>query len=141
MWLFTKNFVIKYVLTKVFNLTEIHNQKSQKTTKYLLKRLVNNYVRSHFRKLLLAFICMIIVASTTAINAWMMQPVLDNIFLKKDREMLIILPVAILFIAVIKGLSSYFQSILMNFIGFKIVANVQKDMLKNLTYFSLERTF
>ncbi len=75
---------------------------------------------------------MILVAGTTAINAWMMQPVLDNIFLKKDREMLIILPVAILFIAVIKGLSSYFQSILMNFIGFKIVANVQKDMLKNL---------
>ena len=75
---------------------------------------------------------MILVAGTTAINAWMMQPVLDDIFLKKDKEMLIILPIAIIFIAVIKGLSSYFQSILMNFIGFKIVANVQKDMLKQL---------
>ena len=75
---------------------------------------------------------MILVAGATAINAWMMQPVLDDIFLKKDKEMLIILPIAIIFIAVIKGLSSYFQSILMNFIGFKIVANVQKDMLKNL---------
>ena len=106
MWLFTKNFVIKYVLTKVFNLTEIHNQKSQKTTKYLLKRLVNNYVRSHFRKLLLAFICMIIVASTTAINAWMMQPVLDDIFLNKNVQMLMILPVAILSIAIFKGIAS-----------------------------------
>ena len=44
---------------------------------------------------------MILVAGTTAINAWMMQPVLDDIFLKKDKEMLIILPIAIIFIAVI----------------------------------------
>ena len=132
MWLFTKNFVIKYVLTKVFNLSEIHNQKSQKTTKYLLKRLVNNYVRSHFRKLLLAFICMIIVASTTAINAWMMQPVLDDIFLNKNVQMLMILPVAILSIAIFKGIASYFQSILMNFIGFRIVADVQTEMLSSL---------
>ena len=75
---------------------------------------------------------MVIVASATAINAWMMQPVLDDIFLNKNKKMLLILPVAILVIAMAKGIASYFQSILMNFIGFKIVANVQKNMLNNL---------
>ena len=75
---------------------------------------------------------MVIVASATAINAWMMQPVLDDIFLNKNKKMLLILPVAILVIAMTKGVASYFQSILMNFIGFKIVANVQKNMLNNL---------
>ena len=75
---------------------------------------------------------MVIVASATAINAWMMQPVLDDIFLNKNKKMLLILPVAILVIAMTKGVASYFQSILMNFIGFKIVANVQKNMLTNL---------
>lgn len=75
---------------------------------------------------------MIVVASATAINAWMMQPVLDDIFLNKNKKMLLILPGAILVIAMTKGIASYFQSILMNFIGFKIVANVQKDMLTNL---------
>ncbi len=75
---------------------------------------------------------MVLVASATAINAWMMQPVLDDIFLNKNKSMLLILPIAILLISITKGIASYFQSILMNFIGFKIVANVQKDMLTNL---------
>ena len=56
---------------------------------------------------------MVIVASATAINAWMMQPVLDDIFLNKNLEMLMILPVAILLIAIFKGMAAYFQSILM----------------------------
>ena len=75
------------------------NKPSKETTKYLLKRLVRNYVKKHFSKLFLAFLCMVIVASATAINAWMMQPVLDDIFLNKNLEMLMILPVAILLIA------------------------------------------
>ena len=61
--------------------------------------------------------------------------------LAKDESLLIIIPLAILFIAVIKGLSSYIQSILMSFIGYKIVANLQSDMFESLikcdiSYFS-----
>ena len=71
----------------------------------------------------------------------MMRPVLDDIFINKDESLLIIIPLAILFIAVIKGLSSYIQSILMSFIGYKIVANLQSDMFESLikcdiSYFS-----
>ena len=72
---------------------------------------------------------MVIVSATTAINAWMMQPVLDDIFINKDESLLIIIPLAILFIAVIKA-SSYIQSILMSFIGYKIVANLQRICLR-----------
>ena len=117
---------------KAFNLSETKNKPSKGTTKYLLKRLVRNYVKKHLSKLLLAFFCMIIVASATAVNAWMMQPVLDDIFLNKNLEMLVILPVAILLIAIFKGVAAYFQSILMNFVGFRIVADVQTEMLSSL---------
>ena len=48
------------------------------------------------------------------------------------KVLLMIIPLAILFIAVIKGLSSYIQSILMSFIGYKIVANLQSDMFESL---------
>ena len=113
-------------------MSKANNKPSKETTKHLLKRLVRNYVKKHFSKLFLAFLCMVIVASATAINAWMMQPVLDDIFLNKNLEMLMILPVAILLIAIFKGMAAYFQSILMNFIGFRIVADVQSEMLNSL---------
>ena len=113
-------------------LTKKKNQFSKESTKYLTKRLLKNYVKKHFRKLILAFFCMIIVAAATATNAWIMQPVLDDIFLNQNKKMLFILPITVLIIAIAKGVAAYFQSILMNFIGFKIVADVQKDMLLSL---------
>ncbi len=102
------------------------------STKYLLKRLIRNYIKKHFLKLSFALTCMVIVSSTTAIQAWMMQPVLDDIFLNRNADMLIIIPLAIILIAVLKGSGSYFQSILMNFIGFRIVADVQSEMFSKL---------
>ena len=117
----------------------------ENSTKYLLKRLVNNYIKKHFFKLFFALICMIVVSATTAIQAWMMQPVLDDIFLNKNAKMLIIIPFAIVLIAIIKGMSSYLQSILMNFIGFRIVADVQSEMFSalircDLSYFNETNT-
>ncbi len=105
---------------------------NKSSTKYLLKRLIKNYVKKHFKKLFLALFCMIIVSASTAIHAWMMQPVLDDIFLNKNASMLFILPIAVLLISITKGFASYFQSILMNFIGFRIVADVQSEMFASI---------
>ena len=51
------------------------------STRNILLRIFNNYIRKHSQKIFIAVICMIIVSATTAINAWMMQPVLDDIFI------------------------------------------------------------
>ena len=115
--------------------------KIQNSTKKLLYRIFQNYIRKHNKKLFISFFCMIIVSATTAINAWMMQPVLDDIFIKKDEKLILIIPLVILLIAILKGFSSYFQSILMSFIGYKIVADLQNDMFRTLlkcdiSYFS-----
>ena len=94
----------------------------------LLKRLFSNYVKKHQVKLIISIFCMIIVAASTAINAWMMQPVLDEIFINKNQKLIIIIPIAIFVIAIIKGTASYFQSILMSYVGYKLVADIQNQM-------------
>ena len=102
------------------------------STRNLLLRIFKNYIRKHSQKIFIAVICMIIVSATTAINAWMMQPVLDDIFINKDKSLILIIPLAILIIAIIKGISSYIQSILMSFVSYKIVANLQNHMFESL---------
>ena len=109
-----------------------NTNKEISSTKFLLKRLVKNYIKKHYTKLFFALFCMVVVSASTAIHAWIMQPVLDDIFLKKNAQMLMILPLAILVISIAKGFASYFQSILMNFIGFRIVADVQLEMFKSI---------
>ena len=67
----------------------------------------------------------------TALNAWMMQPVLDEIFINKNQKLIVIIPIAVILVAIIKGTASYFQSILMSFIGFKLVADIQNKMFSS----------
>ncbi len=105
---------------------------AQVTTKQILNRLFNSYVKKHYLKIFISIICMIIVAAATATNAWLMQPVLDDIFINKNKDYIIIIPVVILLIAFVKGSASYFQSILMSFVGYKIVADLQRHMLATL---------
>ena len=102
------------------------------STRSILLRIFKNYIHRHSKKVFISILCMILVSATTAINAWMMQPVLDDIFINKDKSLLVIIPLAIFLIALIKGLSSYIQSVMMSFIGYKIVADLQNDMFKSL---------
>jgi len=110
---------------------EINKIKKNKTLP-LVKRLFNNYVRSYKFYIALAFVCMVFAAATTAANAWIMQPVLDDVFLKRDAEMLLIIPIAVLVIAVVRGFSEFGQSILMLLVGQRTIADIQKDMYASL---------
>lgn len=101
-----------------------------KNTIKLLKRLFTKYVRKHHSKLIISIFCMIVVAGATALNAWMMQPVLDEIFINKNKKLIVIIPIAVITIAFFKGIASYIQSIFMSFIGYKLVADIQNQMFK-----------
>ena len=98
----------------------------------LVARLFRGYIRNHTGKLVAAAICMAIVAATTAGNAWLMEPVLDDVFLNRDRTMLLIIPIVILAIAITKGVATYFQAYLMSVVGQRIIAEVQIELFAHL---------
>ncbi len=98
----------------------------------LLRRLVGVYVRPYFGRLSLAVICMAVVAASAAGLAWLMQPMLDDVFLKRDAEMLMLVPLAVITVTLIKGVADYGQSLLMALVGQSVVSNIQKDMFAHL---------
>ena len=106
-----------------------HNLNS---TSALVLRLVRGYVYPHRRRLSFAVICMAIVAGTTAVNAYLMKPVFDDVFILRDEQMLILIPIAILLIAFVKGGATFGQSVLMNYVGQKIVSKIQLEMFSHL---------
>ena len=102
------------------------------STRALVGRLVHQHVRPQFGRIAFAGICMALVAGATAANAWLMQPVLDDVFLKRNETMLYAVPIAILVIALIKGGATYGQSVLMNHVGQRIISAVQLSMFSHL---------
>ncbi len=104
----------------------------QATTRALIGRLLKGYLRKHYGTLGIAAFAMAIAAAATAGNAWMMEPVLDEVFLNGNRQMLILVPIAILFIAVLKGVAGFVQGYLMSVVGQKIIAEIQNELFAHL---------
>ena len=111
----------------------------------LVRRLTRDYLRPHWPRMMAAFACMAVVAGTTALNAWLMQPMLDRVFVGHDETLLYIIPAAIILLAFLKGVAAYGQAVLMTTIGQRIVADIQRGlfarlMRADLTYFHANPT-
>ncbi len=94
---------------------------------------------------MLALFCMLVVGTTTAALAFLIKPAMDDIFLNKDAMSLKWLPVAVIVIYMLKGICSYSQTVLMNFIGLRIVADLrnrlyQQIQKQSLTFFTKNPT-
>ncbi|AIF81074.1 ABC type multidrug transport system [endosymbiont of Acanthamoeba sp. UWC8] len=114
-------------------------QKKNKKSKYdsslyLIGRLFSEHVKLQGKQIQFAIFCMIIISVTTSIGAWLMQPVLDDIFVKKDLTMLYIVPFAVVVNAIIKGIASFLQSYTMKKIGQKIISDIQLRLYEHLIY-------
>ncbi len=105
---------------------------AQHSTYALVSRLAREHVRPYLRRLVFAILCMVLVAGATAAFAWLMEPVLNEIFEKKNRTMLVVLPVVVMAVFVVKGFAGYGQSVLMRYVSQRIVADLQIRLFSHL---------
>ncbi len=105
---------------------------SAPTSFALARRLIGDYLKPHVAVLGMAAFCMILVSVATAANAWLMEPALNRVFVAHDRTMLWLVPLAVIGVAVIKGFAGYGQSILVNQVGQKIIAEIQTKLFAHL---------
>jgi subfamily B ATP-binding cassette protein MsbA len=98
----------------------------------LVRRLIGDFLRPYWGRMALAFLCMALVAAATAANAWLMQPMLDRVFVGHDERLLWIIPLAVIALALVKGLAGYWQSVAMTTIGQRIVADIQLSLFARL---------
>jgi subfamily B ATP-binding cassette protein MsbA len=98
----------------------------------LVVRLAREFMRPHARRIALAALLMGLAAATTALRAWLMQPVLDRIFVGHDGSLLWLLAGLALILAAAKGLCDYGSAVQMIRVGQRIIADVQKALFARL---------
>jgi subfamily B ATP-binding cassette protein MsbA len=72
------------------------------------------------------------VAILTGVYAWLARPVLDGIFIEKNEQLLLVLPLAILAVAAVKALFSYGVGYLMAYVGNRVVADIRQELFQQL---------
>ncbi|MEA1970009.1 MAG: ABC transporter transmembrane domain-containing protein, partial [Thermodesulfobacteriota bacterium] len=93
--------------------------------------------KPHIPKFLLATLCMLVVGATTSSLAFLVKPALDGIFLNKNASMLKWIPIVIIAIYFIKGACSYGQTVLMSFIGQRVVTDLRSNLYNHIQRQSL----
>ena len=92
----------------------------------ILRRLYREYVKRHFKRILLSLFLSIIVAGSTAATAWLLDPAVKKVFIDKDRTLAWLIPLAIIFSFSAKGISLYFARINIIKVGARIGGEMQK---------------
>ena len=108
------------------------------------RRLVG-YLKPHWRSLLGATACAAAVSLLTASYAWMIKPIIDEIFIKNRWELLFWIIPSIIGVGVAKGGFNYARSYLMRYVGNRAIAAIRGDLFQKLIqmpigFFSHQRT-
>lgn len=99
--------------------------------KHLMKRCLSYFLPYKF-KIFISFISMAVVAGATAATAYLIQPAMDDIFINKDREALMLVPIAFVLVMLIKGVFRFLQSYLMNTTGLLVLERLRNDLFEKI---------
>ena len=102
------------------------------STGALVRRLTSEFISRHVGMIVLAFVCMGVGAGSTALRAWLMQPMLDRIFVGREASLLIVIAGAALVLAIIKGFADYGVAVLMTRVGQRVITDVQMALYARL---------
>ena len=90
------------------------------------------YYKDYIGKFILAFIGMILVAGGTSGSAYVIKPLLDDIFISKNEQMLQILPFFVVALYFAKGLGRYIQAYYISYIGQDIIRKIRDKLLRHI---------
>ena len=90
------------------------------------------YFKDYIPHFIFAIIGMGLASGGTAVSAYLVEPVLNKIFVEKNEKLLYILPCAIIAIYVIKNIGTFMQAYFTAYIGQDTIRRFREKMVANL---------
>lgn len=98
----------------------------------VIRRVLAENGRDYVPQYLVAALCMLAIAGTTAFFAWIMRDIIDEVFYRQQWHLLWAICGAIIAAFTIRGIATYGQGVLLARIGNNIVARYQRRIFEHL---------
>ncbi|MEI7640279.1 MAG: ABC transporter transmembrane domain-containing protein [bacterium] len=99
------------------------------------------YVKPYTRRVVFALIFLLLTSILTALSVYVIKPVIDKILANPDKTeanyYLKLLPLAIILVYFLKGICTYIQSYLINWVGNKIIVDMRSQLYNHITGLSM----
>lgn len=96
------------------------------------------YIKGYKFQYAMVLIGILLTVTATAGTAHIMQPLMDNMFIKKEPHMLYVIPALLVGIYVIKSIGRYLQSVYNTHIGLHIVSRLREDLLDKMVRMDMQ---
>ncbi len=102
-------------------------------------------IKDNWVKLAVAAGCSAVVAGMTATMAWLVKPVVEQIFEQKDSQMLMLIPVVVIAVFLVKGIATYGSEYLLSYVAQSILMRLRNRLYNHiqdlpLAFFQREKT-
>ena len=94
-------------------------------------------VHPYRKKLAIAMVTTVCFSGFTAAQAYILKPVIDEVFVKKDLTYLAILPLAIILIFLFKSISYYIYTFLLELVGQSVIRDIRTRIYRHINTQSL----
>jgi subfamily B ATP-binding cassette protein MsbA len=102
----------------------------------LYKRLLR-YVKPYWGLIALSLFLALLVSGADGAIAWMVKPIMDDIFVNKNRELLLLIPFGVILLYLIKGISRFGQAYIMRYVGQGVIMQLRNDLYEHIQFMSL----
>ena len=107
----------------------------------LIRRLVLEQGRRHWKQYLVVFLLMAVAAACTALPAWLIGQVINKAYIDRDFPAIVTLGIVTVVLFSVKGVATYGHNVILWRIGYRIIAENQRRMFtklmhENLGYFA-----
>ncbi len=89
-------------------------------------------VAPYWRRIALAMLCMALVAACGTAGLYLIKPAFDELIVKKNKEMLNLLCMAVLVIFAVKGASLCGNAYLMSYVSQRIITKLREDVYNHI---------
>lgn len=117
--------------SQLANMTMLQRGKPQSSWS-LIKRLCRGYLRQHIPGFAAALFFMALTAAMTGAAAKIIQPITDQLGKEHGHFYMLELCATVILIFALRGIGTYFHTIIMNRIGQRIITDVQQQMYTHL---------
>jgi len=109
----------------------------KKTIEQIVLLRFYKYIKPLKKQIIIGLLLSSVVSAARAATAYMVKPLLDQVFMAKNERLLLIIPIALFTIFLIQGLSRFFGTYIMESVGEKVIMNVRNDLYEHVQSLSL----
>jgi ATP-binding cassette, subfamily B, bacterial MsbA len=100
----------------------------------ILKRLYKDYTKKYLRNILFSVFFTLLLAGSTSSIAYLLDPAINELFIKQTSSLIYIIPICIVIAFLIKGASLYLAKIIMINVSEEVRRDIQTDMFSSLIH-------